>query len=283
MELERRRSTRINDEETRKRLTRENINLSYGNCFLGPYLEKRTIDRDDLGQAGFFGTWDATESFDESISERFSTHGGYHIKRHIKLEVKKVFEKGFHLPKYVYEQRRRILQYQGEFIDQHNHSPSYQELADDFNQKWPREVLKKNKGRDPTEKEVEDFWKKKTKLTADKIMGFFAVYQCRRYNKTPFEQNPKGNIIEREDTSHHNRAPLTQVIEQEQFTRLRESLEKLPENERELVERRFGYNGYSPHTFKELGNVLGIPRSRISKKLLPQILKKLQIAIEGEK
>jgi DNA-directed RNA polymerase sigma subunit (sigma70/sigma32) len=54
-----------------------------------------------------------------------------------------------------------------------------------------------------------------------------------------------------------------EVIQQMENAQLKESLEEMSDRERHVLVRRYGLDGLEPATLAELGNELGITRSRV--------------------
>ena len=60
---------------------------------------------------------------------------------------------------------------------------------------------------------------------------------------------------------------------------LHQAVDRLPKRERMIMELRFGLNGRSEHTQKEVADVLGISQSYISR-LEKRILRQLRVELE---
>ena len=76
---------------------------------------------------------------------------------------------------------------------------------------------------------------------------------------------------------------LEQVSTREQIRQLRDAVEKeLTEQERQVVQLRYGLTGQLPMRQREVAQITGISRSYISR-IEKRALEKLRKAVEGEK
>jgi RNA polymerase primary sigma factor len=215
------------DLEARDHLVRANlrlvVNIARGYTGKGLGLE-------DLIAEGNLGLVRAAEGFDPSMNTRFSTYASYWIKQSIKRLVINT-AKTVRLPAYMVE----LLT------------------------KWRRASsrLQEELGRSPTEEEVaQDLQLSRKKLAIIKKA-------LRIHNALPQSGEEEASSIDEILQDGRTKSPDTEMADNDEMRHVLELLDQLPQREATVLRLRFGLDGESPKTLKEIGEILGLTRERV--------------------
>ena len=216
------------DSAARDHLVRANLRLvvSIARSYVGTGL-----CLEDLIAEGNLGLLRAVEAFDPSLGTRFSTYASYWIKQSIRRLVINT-AKAIRLPAYMVE----LLT------------------------KWRRAsaMLQEGLGRAPTEEEVaRELGLPKKKLN-------IIEKALRIHNGGPQGTREEGGgTLDEMLLDLRNKAPDTAVADSDELRQVLGLLEKIAARKATVLRLRFGLGGEGPMTQKEIGDRLGLTRSRV--------------------
>jgi RNA polymerase primary sigma factor len=232
------------DVRARDRMVRANlrlvVNIARGYTGKGLGLQ-------DLIEEGNLGLLRAVEGFDPAMGTRFSTYASYWIKQSIKRALINS-AKTIRIPAYMVE----LLS------------------------KWRRASarLTEELGRTPTPEEVArvlGLARKKLPIIKKAI---------RIYNSTPqTDQSETGWSLGEIVMDERRKAPDEELLENDALKHVMEMLKTMDQREAVVLRMRFGFEGFEPHTLKEIGESLGLTRERV-RQIETEALSKLASGIE---
>jgi RNA polymerase primary sigma factor len=216
------------DSAARDHLARANLRLvvNIARSYVG-----KGLGLEDLIAEGNLGLLRAVEGFDPSLGTRFSTYATYWIKQSIRGALDNT-AKTIRLPVHV----ERLL----------------------AKWRWASAELQEGLGRAPTEEEVaHELGLPRKKLNIIKKA-------LRIHNGGPQgTRGEEGGTLDEMLPDLRNKAPDTAVADSDELRQVLGLLETMPAREAAVLRLRFGLGGGGPLTHKEIGDRLGLTRSRV--------------------
>ena len=241
-----------------KRGNRARKRFFEGNLRLVVYIAKRYarqtqhMDLNDLIQEGGLGLMRAIDKYDPERGYKFSTYSYWWIKQAIGRAIQ-VSDRLIRRPGKVAELACKIPKAIHLFSLEHGHLPSTSELA---------QYLQVN------ETELHQLAERGATVTSlDSVV-----------------MNTKEAVmldLIADPISLDNNALDEQLDADLRIPQLLDLLKLLSDKDRDCIERRFGLNGYKPHTFQEIATSMGVTRER-SRQIITRAFNQIRIMAAGQ-
>jgi RNA polymerase primary sigma factor len=233
------------DTQARDRMVRANlrlvVNIARGYTGKGLSLQ-------DLIEEGNLGLLRAVEGFDPGIGTRFSTYASYWIKQSIKRALINS-AKTIRIPAYMVELLSKWRRASTRLADELGRTPTPEEVA-----------------------RVLGLPRKKLSIIKKAI---------RIYNLTPqTDQAEAGWSLGEMIMDERMRTPEDELVENDNLVHVLQQLETMDQREATVLRMRFGLDGHSPRTLKEIGETLSLTRERV-RQIETEALNKLSESLNG--
>jgi len=233
------------DLEAKERMINSNLRLVVS---VARKYQGQGLPMGDLVQEGMLGLIRAVEKFDWRKGFRFSTYGTLWIRQAIQRGLENT-SRTIRLPVHMSQRARKVARIERELALKLGHEPSDQEIADE------------------AQLEVEDVEEVRKAAQAptslDRGVG--------DDGETSF-----GDLLPADQP-----APEDEVAEAWQSQLLQSAVAQLPEQERKVIELRFGQGPGGVHTLGQAGKVLGVSAERtrqIEERALRRLREKPELA-----
>lgn len=227
-ELELSRRIEAGDEEARQRMIKANLRLVVK---IAKAYVNRGVSFMDLIEEGNIGLMKGVEKFRASKGCRFSTYGSWWIRQAVERAVFK-HSRTVRVPVHVMEDAEKL--------------------------KRTGRRLMAELGRDPTVEEESN----STGFSYEYVKMLREVTQPVCYLESTVDED--GSIVLQETISEEVGQDVEEnLFEKECKSLLGHGLASLGEKERTVLGLRYGIDGKTPQTLKEIGEVLGVTRERV--------------------
>ena len=233
------------DMEARDRMVRANLRLVVN---IARGYTNKGLSLQDLIEEGNLGLLRAVEGFDPMVGTRFSTYASYWIKQSIKRALINS-AKTIRIPAYMVELLSKWRRATNRLVDELGRTPTPEETA-----------------------RVLGLPRKKLPIIKKAILI---------YNLTPqTDQADAGWSLGEMVMDERARTPDEELLQHDNLSFVMEQLKTMDPRETAVLKMRFGLNGHSPHTLKEIGESLGLTRERV-RQIETEALGKLADSLEG--
>ncbi|MFZ2315150.1 MAG: RNA polymerase sigma factor RpoS [Gammaproteobacteria bacterium] len=241
------------DQAARKRMIVSNLRLVVK---IARRYYNRGLDFSDIIEEGNLGLLRAVEKFDPERGFRFSTYATWWIRQTIERAIMNQ-TRTIRLPIHVLRELNSYLSMARELTKKNDHPATYHEIAEAMGKTFD---------------DVKDMME----LNEHMISLDMQVSS----------ENSTGRPLIDALADKNAEDPLDALTSEDLHHNIEHCLHELNDKQREVIERRFGLNGYERQTLEEVGEAVGLTRERVRQiqmtalKALREIMKKQGLGSE---
>lgn len=235
------------DEAARKRMIVSNLRLVVK---IARRYYNRGLDFSDLIEEGNLGLLRAVEKFDPERGFRFSTYATWWIRQTIERAIMNQ-TRTIRLPIHVLRELNSYLSMARELTKKNDHPATYHEIAEAMGKTFD---------------DVKDMMELNEHIIS--------------LDMQVSSENSTGRPLVDALADKNAEDPLDALTGDDLHQNIEHCLHELNDKQREVIERRFGLNGYERQTLEEVGEAVGLTRERVRQiqmtalKALREIMKK---------
>ena len=234
------RRVKAGDERAKARLVEANMRLVIN---IAKYYHHALIPFEDLIQEGAIGLMTAAERYDPSRGYRFSTYATHWVRQAISRAIDNK-SKSIRIPAHVSEALRKIERVRLQLLRDEGVEPTAEQIASELKLSVRKVSQLMQSTQEP--------------LSLDMLVG-------------DDENTTLASLINDKTASN----PADALIGAERLTILARLLEILTPREREVMQKRLGFEGDAAHVLQEIGEKLHISRERV-RQIEAQAIRKMK-------